>query len=74
MSPDGKPLVQGLTEVQSRDVGEVVLMRLDWVGPVEAQEQTTGFVQLVLRREAAHEIGRQLLAASGIRSEPQGRA
>lgn len=76
LSPDGQPVAHGLTDVQSRDLGDVVLMRLVWEGPMEAQEQSRGSIQLALRRDGARMLGQRLLQASagGTDMKPKGRA
>lgn len=75
-SPDGKPVVQGLTLAQTAEFGPHVAVRLEWEGPVEAQEQSTGSVQLVLRREAAFALAQELTRMSGMTTpeEPKGTA
>lgn len=73
--PQGRPILHGLTEVQSRALtADLVGMRLAWAGPLEAPEPSESYVQLVLTREAAAEIGRQLVEAAGPTQPPQGQA
>jgi hypothetical protein len=76
LTPNGKPLLQGLTRVRTSEYGPNVALRLDWEGPVEGRTQTSGQVQIVLSREGAFELGQELLRLSGLASmpEPKGRA